>query len=275
MKFEFHITSSNQANICATCGTRYANAKTGTDECPVCMDDRQYIGDHGQQWTSYDQLSKVHTIRFSKIDDNLLELRMMPSFAIGQKAHLVRSASGNILWDCLPYLNAETVAYIKALGGLKAVAISHPHYYGLMVEWARAFDCPVYLHAGDAHWVMDKDPHIQLWEGNELALWDGIRIIHTAGHFPGSVVLHIPAGAGTLLTGDTIYVSRDRKQVSAMYSYPNMIPLGKSAIQHIVNQVKPLQFDRMYGAFDYMNVHQGARNIVDRSFSRYLQILGT
>lgn len=273
MKFELHIANRHETNICATCGTRYATAKTSGDPCPVCNDDRQYIGDGGQQWISYDQLAGVHAIRFSKINDQLLDLRMMPSFAIGQKAHVVLSPSGNILWDCLPYLNAETVAYIQALGGLKAIAISHPHYYGLMVEWARAFDCPVYLHAGDAQWVMDRDEHIQLWEGGEKVLWDGIRVIHTAGHFPGSVVLHIPDGAGTLLTGDTIYVSRDRKQVSAMYSYPNMIPLGKRAIQYLVEQVKDLPFDRMYGAFEPMNVHQGAREIVDRSFRRYLEIL--
>jgi hypothetical protein len=274
MNPQLHITNSNQTNICTTCGTRYATAKTSTDACPVCNDDRQYIGDQEQQWTSYEQLAKVYVIRFSKINDHLLDLRLMPSFAIGQRAHLVLSPSGNILWDCLPYLNAETVAYINALGGLKAIAISHPHYYGMMVEWAKVFDCAVYLHAGDAQWVMDPDSHVQFWEGGEQALWDGIRIIHTAGHFPGSVVLHIPDGTGTLLTGDSIFVSRDRKQVSAMYSYPNMIPLGKSAIQYIVEQVKPLQFDRMYGAFDFMNVHKGAKQIVDRSFSRYLQILG-
>ncbi|MCU7549949.1 MBL fold metallo-hydrolase [Chitinophagaceae bacterium LB-8] len=273
MKLELHISHSNQNNICVTCGTRYATAKSSTDACPVCNDDRQYIGDQGQQWTSYEQLAKVYAIRFSKLHDNLYDLRMMPSFAIGQRAHLVIASSGNILWDCLPYINAETVAYINALGGLKAIVISHPHYYGLMVEWAGVFDCPVYLHANDGEWVMDHDPHIQLWEGAELTLWDGVRIVHTAGHFPGSVVLHIPNGAGTLLTGDTIYVSRDRKQVSAMYSYPNMIPLSKSAIEHLVEQVKPLVFDRLYGAFEFMNIHEGAKDIVDRSFNRYLQIL--
>ena len=25
------------------------------------------------------------------------------------------------------------------MGGLKAIAISHPHYYSSMVEWSRAF----------------------------------------------------------------------------------------------------------------------------------------
>jgi hypothetical protein len=273
MKFDLHISNSRETNICSTCGTRYATAKTPGEPCTVCNDDRQYVGDHGQQWINYEQLSKVYAIRFGQLNDWLYDLRMMPHFAIGQKAHLVLSPSGNILWDCLPYLNGETVAYINALGGLKAIVISHPHYYSLMVEWAKAFDCPVYLHAGDAEWVMDKDPRIQLWEGAAKELWDGARIIHTAGHFPGSVVLHIAEGDGTLLTGDSIFVSRDRKQVSAMYSYPNMIPLGKRDIQYLVEQVKPLQFDRLYGAFEWMNVHEGAKGIVDRSFSRYLKIV--
>lgn len=275
MAMQFNISHRQQDNICATCGTRYRHAKTSADPCPVCNDDRQYIGDNGQEWTSYEQLASSRSIRFSQVQDQLYDLRITPSFAIAQKAHLVLSPSGNILWDCLPFLDAPTVAFIRSLGGLKAIAISHPHYYSLMVEWARAFDCPVYLHAGDAPWVMDSDERIQLWEGGEKELWDEIKIVHTAGHFPGSTVLHLPrhGKSGSLLTGDSIYVSKDKKQVSAMYSYPNVIPLPKQAIEYIIRQVSPLAFDSLYGAFEWMNLHDGAKEIFQKSMHRYLDIV--
>ena len=67
--------------------------------------------------------------------------RHQPAFAIGQRALLLRTAGGNVLWDCIA-LDAATVTLIKGLGGIKAIAISHPHFYTTMVEWARAFDCP-------------------------------------------------------------------------------------------------------------------------------------
>ena len=32
-------------------------------------------------------------------------------------------------------LDSATIALINGLGGLKAIAISHPHFYTTMVEW--------------------------------------------------------------------------------------------------------------------------------------------
>ena len=65
-----------------------------------------------------------------------------PSFAIGQRALLLRHPEGNVLWDCLTYFDDATVAEIERLGGVSAMAISHPHYYSTMVEWADQFDMP-------------------------------------------------------------------------------------------------------------------------------------
>ncbi|MEI6945955.1 MBL fold metallo-hydrolase [Paraflavisolibacter sp. H34] len=270
-----HIENPSRRHICATCGTRYAEDRFDPDHCLVCLDDRQYIGEGGQSWTSHDELAKTRTIRFARLQEGLLDLRIAPAFAIGQRAHLVLSPAGNILWDCLPFLDAPTVAYLHSLGGLRAVTISHPHYYGLMTEWARAFDCPVYLHQNDAQWVMDPDPRITFWEGKGKTLWDGIRMVHTAGHFPGSTVLHLPhhGPRGTLLTGDSIFVSRDRKQVGAMYSYPNYIPLGAAAIKYLAEQVRPLAFDSLHGAFDGQDLPSGAYDIFARSMDKYLQIV--
>lgn len=267
------IRNAQQQNICATCGTRYATTKTATDTCPICTDERQYVGDGGQTWTSYNSLAKGHSIKIAKLQDNLYELKITPDFAISQKAHLVLAKGGNVLWDCIPYLDEQTVTYIKALGGIKAIAISHPHYYSLMAEWAAAFNCPIYLHHLDKQWVQDESKHIHLWKGSELELWDGLKVVHTGGHFDGSTAMHLPHhGKGTLLTGDTLYVARDHQHVSMMYSYPNLVPLPKKAIEQISQRIEPLEFDTIHGAFDGQLIPTGAKEAFRRSVKRYLRI---
>ena len=69
----------------------------------------------------------------------LTAIETEPKFGIGQRAHLIQTPAGNVLWDCIAYLDDATVEQINALGGLAAIAISHPHYYSAMVEWAHRF----------------------------------------------------------------------------------------------------------------------------------------
>ncbi|MFD2247597.1 MBL fold metallo-hydrolase [Pontibacter ruber] len=267
------VRDPQQPNICATCGTRYATSKIQTDTCPICEDERQYVGDGGQTWTSYHNLAKKSTIKIAKLQENLYELKITPDFAIGQKAHLVLSENGNVLWDCIPYLDEQTVSYIQSLGGIKAIAISHPHYYSLMAEWAAAFNCPIYLHENDTQWIQDKSDRIKLWKGDALPLWDRIKVVHTGGHFDGSTVLYLPRHSkGALLTGDSLYVTRDRKHVSMMYSYPNLVPLPKKAIEQISRRIAPLSFDTIHGAFEGQVIATGAKEAFNRSVKRYLRI---
>src|SRR5262249_18345748 len=159
----------------------------------------------------------------------------------------------NILWDCLPLLDPAVVECLQALGGVSAIAISHPHYYASMVEWSRAFgNVPIYLHAADHQWVMRPDKDIIFLQGETNALGDGLPLIRCGGHFDGGTLLHWAAGAGgrgALLSGDIIQVAADRRSVSFMYSYPNYIPLARPAVEHIVQSVEPFPFDRIYGAF--------------------------
>jgi glyoxylase-like metal-dependent hydrolase (beta-lactamase superfamily II) len=263
--------------ICSTCGTHYSPVKSLPALCLICADDRQYIGHQGQQWISWQELTPNRSIRFQQLDDRVYDLRLSPNFAIGQKAHLILSKSGNILWDCLPFIDEPAVAYIQSKGGIQAIAISHPHYYSLMTEWSRLFNCPIYLHQHDAQWVMDDSPSIHYWEGQALDLWDGIRLIHTGGHFPGSCVLHLPPQAhrGILLTGDTIYVAQDRTKVSFMYSYPNLIPLAQKDIVQIRERLAPIPFETVYGAFEGQIIPSNGKAIVNQSIDRYLRIFNS
>lgn len=267
------VADADKPTICVNCGTRYCQVKYDAEHCVVCEDDRQYVHPDGQQWTSYDRLIHDHSIAIKQHTDGLHELKVTPDFAIAQRAFLIESTSGNVLCDCLPLIDSAALAFVKSRGGLAAIAISHPHYYGLMVEWARLFDCPVYLHDKDRQWVMDDDRRVEYWEGDCLPLTGSMSIVHTGGHFPGSTILH-HAVSETVFVGDTLQLSRDKKHLSVMHSYPNFIPLSDDETLRVLERVSPLQFDALFGAFSHQNLPQGARAVFDQSLERYETIFG-
>jgi hypothetical protein len=263
--------------ICVTCGTQFSASASEPEHCPICEDERQYVGHDGQKWTTLDAYRKTHKNILTEEERNLHSILPQPKAGIGQRAFLVRTPAGNLLWDCVSPLDDETVTRVKALSGIAAIAISHPHYYTSMVEWSQAFgDIPIYLHKADAKWVMRPDSHIEFWDGEVKSLFGGLTLAHTGGHFDGFQVLHWPAGAGgkgVLLAGDQPAVCQDRRWVTFMYSYPNMIPLGPAAIRKIVERVKPFAFDRLYSAFAEQVIKTGAKSAVERSADRYLRAI--
>ena len=102
---------------------------------------------------------------------------------------------------------------MRALGGLGAIAISHPHYYTTMQDWAAAFGAPVWLHAADRQWVVRPDPAIRHWEGDAEEIAPGVTLLRLGGHFAGGTVLHWAdgaGGAGVLLAGDILQVTPGR-----------------------------------------------------------------
>ncbi|WP_143309533.1 MBL fold metallo-hydrolase [Chitinophaga vietnamensis] len=258
-------------HICSTCGVQYDAAATAPQHCPICEDERQYVSPAGQQWTTLEELNRSHKNIIEKVAPDVYAIYSAPGFAIGQRAHLLVTPGGNILWDCIANLDASTIDLIQRLGGIKAIAISHPHYFSTIVEWSHAFNnAPVYVHQLDAQWLGRHDAVIKLWEGDELPLWDGVKLLLCGGHFPGANVLYSPAGKGALLVGDVIQIAPDLKTVSFMYSYPNFIPLSAKEVNRIADVVHPLSYDAMYGAFGRY-IKTGAQAAMDFSVKRYLR----
>jgi DNA-directed RNA polymerase subunit RPC12/RpoP len=260
--------------ICVQCGTQFAESAKPPLRCPICEDERQFVRHKGQAWTTLNRMAAGHQNRLREEAVKLLGIGTEPEFAIGQRALLLQSPGGNLLWDCITFLDDKTIAAVNARGGIRAIAISHPHYYSAMVEWAERFDANVFLHANDRQWVMRESPRIQFWEGTMLPLWDGLMLINCGGHFDGGTVLHWPAGANgkaALLTGDIIQVVQDRRYVSFMRSYPNLIPLGPAAIHQILETIERFPFEQIYGAWWKANVLSDAKAAVARSAERYLR----
>ena len=135
------------------------------DDCPICLDERQYVGWDGQQWTTLAELTGAgHRGRIAEEGPGVIGVGAEPATAIGQRALLITTPAGNVLWDMITYLDDELIRQVRELGGVSAIAISHPHFYGSMIEYAHAFGVPVYIHANDRAWVARPDPAVEFWE---------------------------------------------------------------------------------------------------------------
>ena len=261
------------ASICTACGLQFPAADEPPSHCPICADYRQFVPRAGQQWTTLEALRRDHRNSFRQLEPGLIGISTTPDFAIGQRALLLRTPAGNVLWDCLSLIDEATIEIVNGLGGLHAIAISHPHYYTTMVEWSQAFGAPVFLHAGDRQWAVRHDSSLTFWDGDARVLLPGVTLVHCGGHFTGSVILHWEAGAdgrGVLMTGDTLQVAADTRCVSFMRSYPNMLPLPAAEVTRIARRVAGLRFDRIYGAFWDRDVTRDAHSRVQESAERYV-----
>lgn len=265
--------------ICVTCGTQYPESEQPPARCPICLDDRQYIGRNGQQWTTLAEMrgSGKYSNSIEEVAPGLTGIVTQPRFAIGQQAHLIQTPHGNVLWDCISYVDDQTVEEVKRRGGIAALAISHPHFYSSMTAWSEAFEhAPIYLHADNQPWVMRPSASVQFWSEETHEILPGVTLIRCGGHFPGSTALHWAAGdegRGALFTGDTMSVCSDTRWVTFMYSFPNTIPTDERAVRGIVAAIAPYPFERLYAGWRGDIVASDAKGAVTRSAERYIQHL--
>jgi len=258
--------------ICAACGVQYADTETVPERCIICSDDRQYVKESGQRWTTLAELTAAgHQTRFEEIERGLHTIRIEPTVGIGQRTLLITTSDGNLLWDANGFIDEAGIERVRELGGIAAISASHPHMYGAMIEWSAAFGgAPVYVPEADKEWVTRPDPAVRFWSDQEKVLPE-VTLVQCGGHFRGSATAYWSAGAegrGLMLAGDTVMVAQDRGWVSFMRSYPNYIPLSAKAVRLISARLQPYEFDRLYDNFNGV-AKTGAREAVARSAERY------
>jgi hypothetical protein len=118
---------------------------------------------------------------------------------------------------------------------------------------------------------------VEFWEGDTRQIGDGLTLINLGVHFPGGQVLHWAdgeGGAGALMSGDIVTVVPDRRWVSFMYSYPNLIPERPAVIRRAVSLLTRYPFERVYGAWWRRVVAADGVAAVQRSAERYLRFAG-
>jgi glyoxylase-like metal-dependent hydrolase (beta-lactamase superfamily II) len=260
--------------VCTTCGVGYAPAAEPPAHCVICEDERQYVNAAGQTWTTLEELRTTHKNDIRELEPSLYGVGTTPEVGIGQRALFIAQQGGGVLWDCTSLVSDEAVARINALGGLRAIAISHPHFYSAMVHWSEAFGgVPIHLHETNREWVMRPSALVHYWSGETFDLGQAVTLIRCGGHFPGSTALHWAAGAGgkgVLMTGDTIMVVPDTRWMSFMYSFPNLVPLPAREVRRIAATVEPYPFERMYGAWWDRVCERDAKERLRLSVDRYV-----
>ncbi len=262
--------------ICAACANHYPESQSPPDVCVICADERQWVPPGGQRWTTLAELEAAgHRSDVREVEPDLIGVGAVPQVAIGQRALLVRTAEGNLLWDPSGFLDAQAIQQVKDLGGLRAVSASHPHFYGAMTEWSRAFGAEMLLPEADVSWLTRPDPAVRTWSGS-LEVLPGVTLVQCGGHFPGSSVVHWAAGAegkGVLLSGDTIFVTPGEDRITFVWSAPNRLPVPERDVRGVVDAVRPYRFDRIYGGWWTPVLRHDAERIVHSSAERYIQHL--
>lgn len=269
--------------ICVNCGVQYSSSLSSPEHCLMCEDERESVRKNGQEWTTLQDMVGQYENKVTLEEPELYSIHTEPEFGIGQRALLVQTLKGNILWDCISLLDQNTIDRINQLGGISAIAISHPHFFGTMVEWSHQFNnAPIYLHKNMQSWITRADECLHFWDGETKDLFDGqIQLIKTGGHFEGSQVLYWPKGAshkGVLLSGDEPHICMDPKEVAFMHSFPKYIPLNEKKIRKIMERLQPINYDRLYCGVIYSGAGNGvvttkAKDIVENCLKRYLKAL--
>src|SRR5215203_2388031 len=171
-----------QAFLCTACGTQYPRSDAAPEVCLICTDERQFVPASGQSWITLERLRNAHSNKFLRLATGLTTIETTPAFGIGQRAILAHTPAGNVLWDCLALIDDATIDLLNGMGGVSAIAISHPHYYTTMVEWSHALGgVPIYLHAADREWVTRADRAVQFWEGDIKAIGPNLTLIRLGG----------------------------------------------------------------------------------------------
>ncbi|KAK3310258.1 beta-lactamase-like protein [Chaetomium strumarium] len=278
------MTDTSRYLVCNTCGTQHPTAdRTALTRCFICDDPRQYTPPSGQSFTTLADLRSSSAgedqrqrhnefLPLIQDDPRFTCIVTKPAFAIGQRAILIRTPRGNVLWDCVSYIDDDTVARVSnEMGGIQAMVISHPHFYSTHLEWAERFGCPVYLAREDRGWLARRDEQRQVFlDGVETRVEingedTGVRVVKLGGHFPGSLVLLYD---GHLFTADTLMMTpagranwavdalgnpRERPQgintFSFLWSIPNMIPLSADEIARMWGILRNYDFKSAHGLF--------------------------
>jgi hypothetical protein len=211
-----------------------------------------------------------------RLEEELYSIRTLPAFATGQRALMVRSPGGNVLWDSVGLVDDVTIGLIRVLGGLSAIAASHPCHLTSLLDWSDAFDgIPIYVHEKARRWIASTHPGIRFWGGERLALHDGITLIHGDGH--GGAVLHWPAGskgAGTLLTGAVLHIAASLAHVSFLSSSYALLPRSGKEVKRIVRALEGLEYERLYDGSPDRAIASDARQVFLRSAEQYLAAIG-
>ena len=258
--------------ICATCAVEYPDSPQPPERCPICSDERQYVRPTGQRWTTLADLEgRGHRGSVAEVEPGLLGIEIEPSVGIGQRALLVQTPGGNLLWDSTGYVDDDLVGAVSAAGGVAVIAASHPHMFGVQVEWSHRFQgAPVYVTEADQEWVQRNDPAVRLWD-EPVEVLPGVTLHRIGGHSPvvRSRTWSAPTGRACCSAATPSPARRTSTGCRSCAAIPNKLPMSAAVIEKVASRVLALEFDRLYDNFGGQ-VLADAQTWVRRSADRYI-----
>lgn len=258
------LVTSDALLICCACGAQYeVDGSSNKTSCKICDDPRQYVPASGQRFTTAGALRNLHSNRIEQcpLNSNVYEIWTEPKFGIGQRACLVQTPAGNVLWDLVALLDQETVDRIMELGGVLCIVISHPHFYTTWHDWGATFRCPVYMSKIDSVWAnrtRSRMATLKLLEEQYTEILPGVTAAICGGHLDGSLVLHSDHHKALFVADAVLAVPSAfnpdpaKAGVSTyafLWSIPNAIPLSPDQILRMWRTLKKFDFDSTYGVF--------------------------
>ncbi|WWD16304.1 hypothetical protein CI109_100730 [Kwoniella shandongensis] len=281
--------------ICKACGTQYPSVR---NNCPICEDPRQFVPASGQAWSSLAELSSSskHTLLPDSEDERDCLIQTEPGFGINQTPFLIQTHAGSYIWDCAAFLSLGLIGHLTTLKQpLRAIAISHPHFFAASLTWSRALKVPLYICEADKEWfqrlddVRDNDD-IRFWSDEE-ELGPGVKVIQCGGHFSGSSILHwdrlqeppppaddLPSRptpvSGIIFTADTIMVQPTQTMFTFLWSAPNMIPLRPKDVLAIQDRLKSLPYHQATSSWPSRWIRSDAKQVFQESVVAYLAAEG-
>ncbi|TXT07490.1 hypothetical protein VHUM_03210 [Vanrija humicola] len=286
------LADDSSLPVCATCATQYPAPRRDCTHAKLSgsTDHPQARGATTSSATSRTRASR--SSRPSRSSPSLRRVSISPACVKLTPAFLLETFEGSFIWDCSAVLTPPLIAHLTHLRRpLKAMAISHPHFFSTSLTWARALGVPLYINALDKEWYQRRESagadEVVFWSGTQR-LSSTLTLIECGGHFPGSCVLHWDRAAepltsdadarapdtGLLLVADTVMVQPTQKGITFMWSIPNAIPLHPTDVLHIQNVLREYDYDSVSSTWPDRWVRAGAARIFDESVETYLSATG-
>lgn len=171
---------------------------------------------------------------------------------------ICKSSKGNFIVDP-GYVNEKMINYIKEIGGIDFILITHGHFdhiYGLNSLTNLFPECEVYAYKDELDVIYDPRKNCSIFfDGNRLEIEKDIlpldegkikikdhllRVIHTPGHTKGGCV-YIFDDAEAVFTGDTIIC-----ESIGRYDLPTS---SHASLFNSINKIKELNIPSSYKAY--------------------------
>lgn len=220
--------------------------------CPICCDTRNALPEDGWEFRDEAWAEASFETSWREVAHDLWAFTASPKFGLGATGWLILREDGNVMFESCPWYSAAALEKIRALGGIRTLAASHPHGYGALWQLQREFDPVLTIHRADIPYSKAFRVNRPADDMHEIA--PGLTLHHVGGHYEGHSVLH-DMGARRLFVGDSLKIEQEGFGISTAISchkaFHYEIPLTHDELARYVAVFRQLPFETALTPFEY------------------------